>query len=67
MTKRLERMLGRKRRLEDAIIHEYVFCAKHQRNLTLYEMAIHRCYAGNHNKGYCKYVRINYGGRENEQ
>ena len=59
MSKKLTRILNRRDRLELLAQSGGLYCAKHSHILSVRDVNEHRCYIGNHGRGYCKYLRGN--------
>ena len=65
MGKKLEKILKRKDTLVELANDGYVWCNKHEKHLTGYEVLNRKCYLRKHSRHYCPYVKIEelkYGG-----
>jgi hypothetical protein len=58
LTKKQERIIKRKERLECIALEERAFCLKHEKYLCVREIREHHCYNGDHGKKYCQYLEI---------
>jgi hypothetical protein len=58
MSKKLEKIIRRKEKLEAIAEEGKAFCTKHKDYLTPYLVKEKRCYNGNHGKNYCRYLYI---------
>ncbi len=53
-----QKMTKRREKLEEIAKRGTLFCRHHYEFLDLEDLYKHRCYASNHGKSSCKYVRV---------